>query len=262
MEKWSEMRVMTVGLLEIDLKYQRSLDLAWTKEIVKNFDPHLVGIVYVSVRKGHYYVFDGQHTLKALEILYHDKNYPVLCRVYHGLTEQDEARMFCEFNQRKKRISSLDIMKARAISGDDSTMNFLRCTKEAGFIVDPTKKFTCRYGINAVKKAQTCFLTLGAEKYSRMLKLIGETWNGEPWSVSQKMLAGMTVLFKFFDLNSKNFVRRMSSVTELEIERMSHNYYNLSMAYRYAWAIGKMHNRIGGKKCLDLIKLNFVNDKE
>ena len=261
MEKWSEIRMLTLGMLEIDYTYQRELDLNWAKSLVKKFNPNLVGIVCVSVRKGHYYVFDGQHTVKALEMIYHNKNYPVLCRVYHGLTEKDEAEFFCELNQSKKNMSATAIIKAQAVSGDELTANFLRCTRDAGFIIDPTKKYSCRYGINAVRKAQTCFLTLGEEKYSKMLEFIRETWNGETWSVSQKMLAGMTTLFSVFNIELKQFKRRMCEVTELEIERMSHNYYNLSMGYRYAWAIGRMYNRIGGSKCLNLTKLNFVNDK-
>ena len=261
MEKWSEIRVLTLGMLEIDRKYQRELDLNWAKSIVKKFNPNLVGIVCVSYRKGRYYVFDGQHTVKALEIIFQDKNYPVTCRVYHGLTEKDEAEFFCELNQSKKKISATAIIKAQAVSGDELTANFLTCTRDAGFIIDPTKQFKCRYGLNAVKKAQTCYLTLGEEKYTKMLAFIRETWNGEPWSVSQKMLAGMTTLFSVFNMEQKQFVRRMHDVTELDIERMSHNYYNLSMSYRYAWAIGRMYNRVGGSKCLKLTKLNFVDEQ-
>ena len=261
MEKWWETRMLTLEMLEIDKRYQRSLDLAWVKDIAKNFDPSMVGILHVSARKGHYYVFDGQHTLKALEIVYHDKKYPVACKVYHGLTEQDEAKLFCDLNQRKKKISPVEIMKAQTISGDELTANFLACTRAAGFIIDPTKQFKCRYGLNAVRKAQTCYMTLGEEKYTKMLTFIRETWNGEPWSVSQKMLAGMTTLISAFSIEQKQFVQRMHDVTETDIERMSHNYYSLSMSYRYAWAIGRMYNRGGGRKCLKLTKLNFLDEE-
>ncbi len=39
MEKWWETRMLTLEMLEIDKRYQRSLDLAWVKDIAKNFDP-------------------------------------------------------------------------------------------------------------------------------------------------------------------------------------------------------------------------------
>lgn len=261
MEKWEEARTLTMGMLEIDPKYQRKLDLSWARDIAKNFDPALVQIIHVSARNGHYYVFDGQHTLKALEILYSDKKYPVACKVYHGLSEKDEAKLFCELNQRKKKISPIEIMKAQSVSGDVVTTRFLECTRDMGYVIDPVKKVYCRYGINAVRKAQQCFLILGEEKYCLMLQLIRETWGGEPWSLSQKMLAGMTVLFKNYKIDDKKFVKKMSDVTEIDIERASHSYYNLSMPYRYAWSIGKLYNKNGGKKCLKLTKLNFLDEE-
>lgn len=262
MRTWSEIRTLSTGMLEINPKYQRALDLEWVKNIAENFNPDLVGIIQVSCRRGHYYVFDGQHTIKALQLAFNNQDYPVTCKVYYGLTESDEAKLFYDFNQRKKKINSREIIKAQVAFGDDLTMDFLKCTKDAGFSIDPTRKTTCRYNISAIKKAQKCFILLGAETYSRMLEFIRETWNGETWSVSQKILSGMTMLFRVFDdeLELKNFVKRMKGTTNTDIERESHIYYTLSMPYRYAFAIGKLHNRSGGKKCLKMAKLSFFEE--
>lgn len=259
-KQWEEVLTLPLGILEVDTAYQRNLDLNWAKSIAENFNPRLLEVLQVSYRRGHYYVFDGQHTLKALEIKFGDTDYPVACKVYHGLTKQEEAQLFCDFNMLKKRISPISVMKAQAISGNEITIDFLKCTEDAGFIIDPSKKINCRYGINAVKKAEACFLTLGSDMYSRMLLFIHETWKGEKWSVSRDMLGGMALLFRVFndELTLGKFVKQLKNISEDDIIKESHNYVRLSCSYRFAWAIGKFYNSRSKKNILNLKKLNFL----
>lgn len=53
--------------LVTDTTYQRSIDEKAVDRIVENFDPRLVNVVKVSHRDGKFYVFDGAHTLNALD---------------------------------------------------------------------------------------------------------------------------------------------------------------------------------------------------
>ena len=46
--------------------YQRELNIHRVRKIVARFDPRLVNPPKVSYRNGHYYVFDGQHTVAVL----------------------------------------------------------------------------------------------------------------------------------------------------------------------------------------------------
>ncbi len=89
----SEMRQLPVGLLEIDYSYRQNLIMRRVKYIADHFNPDLLGVIKVSFRDGHYYVVDGCHTVAAIKEKFHDDSYPLLCKVYHGLTVQDEARM-------------------------------------------------------------------------------------------------------------------------------------------------------------------------
>ena len=43
--------------------YQRELNINRVRKIAAKFDPRLVNPPKVSYRNGHYYVFDGQHTI-------------------------------------------------------------------------------------------------------------------------------------------------------------------------------------------------------
>ena len=81
-------------MLESDTSYQRPIDLKRVQRIVENFDARLVNPLKVSEREGHYYVFDGAHTLAALKEIKKFDNFMVDVMLFHGLAYEDEAYLF------------------------------------------------------------------------------------------------------------------------------------------------------------------------
>ena len=86
--------------------YQRMVDFSRVKKIVSNFNPNLVNPIKVSFRDGKYYVFDGQHTLKALVAKNNNRDLMVECKVYYGMTLEDEAKLFAEQNGISRTVES------------------------------------------------------------------------------------------------------------------------------------------------------------
>lgn len=263
--KWSEMRTLPLNVLKIDTNYQRDLNLSRVRYIVNNFDPDLVGIPQVSYRDGMFFVFDGQHTIKALNLVKNNPAYPIVCKVYYGLSGEEEAGLFHKFNTSKTPINAISIIKAQAAYGDEKIKSFLQCTKSAGFIIDPTKPRNCRYGIRAVRTALNCFSSLGADNYKFMLDMLKRTWKGERWSLNQNMLNGMELLLRVFwnELHEiDDFAKKMSRFTDNDINKEAANFYEMSNPYRYAWALGSLYNKKAAKAeqgGLELTKLNYVN---
>ena len=263
--KWSEIRTLPLNVLRIDTNYQRDLNLSRVRYIVNNFDPDLVGIPQVSYRDGKLFVFDGQHTIKALSLVKNDPAYPIVCKVYYGLSGEEEAGLFHKFNTSRMPINAISIIKAQAAYGDEKIKSFLQCTKSAGFIIDPTKPRNCRYGIRAVRTALNCFSSLGAENYKFMLDLLRRTWRGERWSLNQNMLNAMELLLRVFwhELHKiDDFAKKMSRFTDNDINKEAANFYEMSNPYRYAWALGSLYNKRTAKAeqdGLELKKLNYVN---
>ena len=58
-------RQLSSAILETDASYQRPIDAKRVEHIVANYDWRLVNALKVSHRDGHYYVFDGAHTLSC-----------------------------------------------------------------------------------------------------------------------------------------------------------------------------------------------------
>ena len=104
--------------------YQRPLSVERVKEIVCNFDERIANEPKVSQRNGHFYVFDGQHTVAAREERNGGKPLPILCKVYLGLSESDEAVLFAAQNG----------YSAEGYCGLDQTIAMAKRVKNAGTV--------------------------------------------------------------------------------------------------------------------------------
>ena len=83
------------ALLEIPRNtYQRGLNPERVKRISHSFDERIANEPKVSLRDGHYVVFDGQHVIAARVDKNSGEELPILCKVYSDLTEQEEAKLF------------------------------------------------------------------------------------------------------------------------------------------------------------------------
>ena len=84
------------AFLEIPAEYQRKLQMGKVKQMVAEFNGIIVNPPKVSYRDGRYIVIDGQHTIVGLKTLNGGNDLPILCRVYVGLTKEEEALVFAQ----------------------------------------------------------------------------------------------------------------------------------------------------------------------
>lgn len=256
--QWNNFQYINAGMLKYDT-YQRDLDMAEVDKIIREYNKNLVNPLKVSYRDGQYWVFDGQHTLEAHRKMKGSSDFQIACIVYHGLTYQEEAKLFALQRGAAKNVQTTYLVNALKEAEDTETLRFLLATEESGFEIEPGKKVKRDGCICAIKKALDCYKTLGDEDYRRMLKLLKETWHGQKWSISNYILAGMCILMKYFgdDLTEKRFIKKLSGVTESEIKQAASVYYSLSMPYRFALGIGSLYNKNGGKGTLPLIEISL-----
>ena len=240
---WTQVREMASGMLEVDYTYQWPLDLKHVERIVKNFNRDLVNMLKVSYRDGHYYVFDGQHTLAAIKAKF-GEDYPVLCKIYYGMTIEEEAALFAQQTGDSKQLAIAYKMRALALAGDEKVKDFLAHTEAQGFTIELGKRTGRLGGIQAVKKAYDCYKALGAESYDRMLKLINATWRAEKWSVNHYILGGLCSFLKTFgeEVDDKVFINQLSKVGERDIVKAAARFPEESPAVAYASAMVNFYN--------------------
>jgi hypothetical protein len=112
---------------------QRKYQKAHAARIAAEFDLEALGSPVVNRRDDAWWIVDGQHRVGALKILgWHEatpsapKGQQVLCEVYYGLTEAQEADLFLRRDARKS-VPPIDRYKIAVTAGwaDETAVNKL-----------------------------------------------------------------------------------------------------------------------------------------
>ena len=233
-------------MIESDEAYQRPLDLKRVDTIVDVFDPRLVNPLKVSFRDGHYYIFDGAHTLAALKKIHKFESFPVLCMIFYGLNYADEAYLFALQTGQSKSVASAYRIRALAMSGDAKAVDFVKRVKDAGFRLAYTgssapNTFSC------VDKLWRRYKE-DPETFSEALSLLRECWHGEHWSLAANMFGGVFVFLKAYKkkYDMARFVKNLSKIGDTAAIEKKMSTIGVKDA-RYAFAMAQIYNK-GGRK--------------
>lgn len=248
-----EYKRLPAAWLETDFSYQRKIDTARVDRIVESFDPRLANEVKVSFRDGKFFVFDGAHTLSALKRIHTEESFMVDCKVYYGLSYEDEAYLFALQTGESKAVAFNTRLKALMISNSPEAVDFRTHTRNAGFELSESSGSATKYTIAAIAKAYRLYKDLGSEKYEELLRLIAHTWNGAAWSVTGYLLGGAAVLLQEYgtEINQERFVKRLCGVCYEAIRDEARRQMRSSSDVAHALALLKFYNRSGGRGTVD-----------
>ena len=112
--------------------YQRGVERKRVELIARDFNEYIVNEPKVSFRNGRYYVMDGQHTIEGCILLNGGEDRPILCKVYTGLTMEQEALLFAEQNGHAAPLSAGIKLRAKVVGGDAPSKAFVAATNRAG----------------------------------------------------------------------------------------------------------------------------------
>ncbi len=241
------------NLLETDASYQRKIDIARVDRIVAGFDARLVNTVKVSNRDGHFYVFDGAHTLAALKRIHDDKPFMVDCKVYHGLTYEEEAYLFALQTGESKDVAFGVRMRAMLISHSAEAEAFRAITAKVGLSLAESEGSATKNVIAAIAKAYRLYSALGADDYEALLRLIVDTWDGAAWSLTSYILGGAAVFLREYgdDYRRERFIKRLRGISYEELRDEARRQQRSSSDIAHALAIVKAYNRSGGIGTVD-----------
>jgi len=252
-----EYKVMYIRSTDLEIPrwaYQRPLNVKRVKQIAKDFNERIANEPKVSLRNGHYYVFDGQHTIAARIHRNGGKPIAVLCKVYTGLTESDEATLFAEQNGYSAELTAGIKIRARIYAGDPIACGFLKATESTGIRLD--------YGQQLGKKRMGCIATafgeyrrIGQEKYREALNILLDAWNGDPDSLRAETVLGMC---RFVDLyegeyDRNRLVRRLKGYDPVRIFREGRSMGGDMPGYKkYLYQVWSMYNGSSVKAALPI----------
>ena len=226
--------------------YQRPVNDPVVDRLVREWDPRLLTPLVVSYRDGRYNLVDGQHRVCAMRKKNNGKDVTALCRVYRGMTYEQEAELYYKLDKAKGHLRLAHATKALVESGSNAeVIEIKRLLENAGFIWALDKPTGEPFEIGATRAVISAYHLLGGASFSRMLTLMARTWHGAAASMKASMISGMALFLKTYEteLDDNVFIKRLSAVDPDEIIRRGKvDFSTNKAALRYARVIWDKYN--------------------
>ena len=193
-------------------------------DIIKDFDPNLLGIITVSYRDGKWYIIDGQHRAIALNTIFGDE-YLVDCKVIRNIPQQKESIYFVKLNDSSTPLQYADKAKGLFYGEDETIVTLSNLCKKNGVDLGIFKdnRATADSRITAVKALVVTYKKIGEEKTDRLIKLLNDTWDGKSTAFKQEMIKAVGVILSLYgrELDDNKFIKKLGKVNPAELIRMA-----------------------------------------
>lgn len=121
---------LPMSMLFVDLSYQRPAQRK-VRKIASEWDDNKCGFLLVSYRQdtATFAIIDGGNRFEAARLI---GKTALPCQILTGLSVQKEALVFSAQNENRTRLTSTDMLKARATGGDDVAIGLQNLCREFG----------------------------------------------------------------------------------------------------------------------------------
>ena len=189
-------KFIPLSMLRIPQKYQRHYSEKRVLDIAEHWDDKQMRPLCVSLRPdGYYYIFDGQHTREAWELV--KGNEPIECRVYTGLDEKSEADLFAKMNSDGKSLSPGEIVRARYEAKNPQAVMYINMLRNTN------TPFTYEISSDKTKFSGHGYLqekinAVGFDVVEKTLSLISENISTEKRNYSGQFVVGLIAFLKTY----------------------------------------------------------------
>lgn len=237
--------LMTLNTADIKYdKYQRPLDQKLVRKIVAHWNGQLVNIPKVSFRGGKYYAFDGQHTIEAMKLRNDGKDVSVVCKVYEGLTYEDEARLFAAQNGISKNVTTHQRVKALFEAKDPDTLTVIDCVIRHGY-PDPVGGCGVSRGFKAFTTAMKIYEKFGIGRLDQILEITTGAWGIDPDGCKSSIMVGINIVLTTFygEVDTKELIKCLSRVNPIRLDADAKADTTHAGTKRHAFQIVKIYNK-------------------
>lgn len=112
-------------------EYQRVLHVEKVAHIAENFSEYVANEPKVSFRDGRFYIFDGQNTVEARRTCNGGMELPIRCKVFYGLTKEDEATLFAIQTGNATCLTAGERLRANLVAENPDALYFVGITSNA-----------------------------------------------------------------------------------------------------------------------------------
>lgn len=204
--------------------YQRGIDRERVEKIAAEFNEYIANEPKVSYRDGIFYMIDGQHTTEGRIERNGGEHLPILCKVYTGLTAEQEAMLFAEQTGHSAPLTAGMRIRAKIAGGDKLSKAFLEATNRMGVGIDYYQQCS-DYRIGCVGTAFDLYKKMGEKHYCEALRLIVAAWNGRADSLRAENMRGMVHFVELYhgQYNETRLLAALRSIHPIEIYRVGND---------------------------------------
>ena len=174
------------------------------------FDLELMGYPVVSERDGHFWILDGQARVAALKAWLGDwKGQTVQCRVFVGLTVEQEAEIFLELND-FTQVAAFAKFKNAVTAGRPVETDINRIVLANRLVVSREK--TRDDSVGCVSTLVKVYRRSGAEVFAQSLRVVRDSY-GRP-GMESAVIDGVGLLCQRYngELAESDAIKKLSDV--------------------------------------------------
>ena len=200
-------------------EYQRVLHVEKIAHIAENFSEYVANEPKVSFRDGRFYIFDGQNTVEARRTCNGGMELPIRCKVFYGLTKEDEATLFAIQTGNATCLTAGERLRANLVAENPDALYFVGIMSNAGveFAYDGIR---APWKIYCIETAYELYKQYGCERYVEMLRIINEAWKGNVDSNPAFEEPSMILLEQIFTIDKSRIERFMGYASKAEMLRI------------------------------------------
>jgi hypothetical protein len=200
-------RELAISKMIVDPALQRGLDWRRVNKMAAELDRDAVGTLVVSERPtGFFHIIDGQHRTEALRIAEGD-DAKVDCRVFLGLTREDEARLFRLYNNTAK-LQAITKFLVRIEEQEPTALAINDLLHKYGWKVVPGSGDGQFAAVAAIEK----IWNRDHRAVERSLATITKAWGHSSAAVNGTLFEGIGLVYARYseDIIDKSLVERLS----------------------------------------------------
>lgn len=195
------------------VEYQRELRDEKIHSIAANFSEYIANEPKVSWRGGRYYVFDGQNTIEARKACNGGMDLPILCKVFTGLTKEDEAILFAVQTGFSTELTAGERLRADLVAQDPDALAFAAATNQSNFEL-ALDGIQGDWRIYCIRAAQNVYHHYGPSIYMDTLDIIADAWKGDVDSLRSGILWGVSRFIALYqeEYDAERLIQRLHTV--------------------------------------------------